>query len=75
MIRTDDRAFKETPDILNSVGMDITPNPFLGTMVDCLVPSIVVSNSSISRPIISIDSFGIGSGMYSSASIEAKTVR
>ena len=63
MIRTNNRTLKETPDALNGVGMDITPNPFLSTMVDCLVPSVVVSNPVISRPIICIDSLRIRGSM------------
>ena len=43
MIRTDNRTLKKTPYILNSVSMDITPNPLFSTMVDCLMPSIMVS--------------------------------
>ena len=27
MIRTDNRSLKETPDVLNGIGVDITPNP------------------------------------------------
>ncbi len=53
MIRTDNRTLKETPHILNGVGMDITTHPFLGTMVDCLMPSIMVSDSPIGKPLIS----------------------
>ena len=63
MIRTDNRPLKETPDVLNSVGMDITPNPLLFTMIDRLMPRVVVSNTLVWRPTISIDSFGIGGSM------------
>ena len=34
MIRADNRPLKETPDVLNSVGVDIATHPFLSTMVD-----------------------------------------
>jgi len=34
MIRTDNRPLKESPDVLNSVGMDITPHLFLGTVIN-----------------------------------------
>ncbi len=43
MIRTDNRPLKETPDVLNSIGVDITPYPFLSTMVDSLMPSVMAS--------------------------------
>jgi len=56
MIRTHNRPLKETPDVLNSIGADTTPYPFLGTMVDSLMPSVVVSNTPISRPVVSINS-------------------
>lgn len=59
MIRAYDRAFKQTPDVLNGVGMDIAINPFLGTMADSFVPCIVVGNSPVSRPIIGVNGFGI----------------
>ncbi len=52
MIRTHNRPLKETPDILNSVGVDITTNPFLNTMVDCLVSSVVVGNTGTNIPTI-----------------------
>ena len=63
MIRTNNRTLKETPDVLNSIGVDITTHPFLSTMVDCLVSSVVVSNTIISRPIIGIDSLSVRCGM------------
>ncbi len=46
MIRTHNRPLKETPDVLNGVGMDIASNPFLLVMADCLMPSIMVSDTS-----------------------------
>ncbi len=63
MIKTDNRPLKEAPDILNSVGVDITPNPFLSTMIDRLMSCVVVSNTIIGRPVVSIDGFGIRSGV------------
>ena len=48
MIRTDNRTLEETPDVLNSVGVDIiTPNPFFSAVVDRLVPRIAVSAMSL----------------------------
>jgi len=63
MIGTNNRPLKETPDVLNSVGMDITPDPFLSTVVDCLMPCIMVGNPLVGRPIIGIDSLGVGGSM------------
>jgi len=40
MIRTDNRTLKETPYILNGVGVNIAINPFLSTMIDCLIPQV-----------------------------------
>jgi len=74
MIRTDNRTLKETPDVLDSVGMDITPNPFLRTMVDCLVPSIMVSDTIVRRPIISVDSLSIRGGMGFNEVVECLAV-
>ena len=65
MIRANDRPLEKRPDTFNGIGMDIAPYPFLGTMVDSLMPSIMVSNSLISRPIISIDSLGIRGSILS----------
>ena len=79
MIRTDNRTLEETPYVLNCVGMDITPNPFLSTVVDCLMPSVLVSDTIISRPIIGIDSFRIrsdgGGGRRTSAEDLARRAR
>jgi len=57
--RTHNRAFEETPDTFNGVGVDITTNPLFKAMVDSLMPSIMISDSSVSRPIIGVDSFGV----------------
>ena len=59
MIGTDNRALEEAPDTLNGIGVDIATHPFLSTMVDGLMPRVVVSNSFVSRPIISVDSLSI----------------
>jgi len=74
MIRTHNRTLKETPYILNSVGMDITTHPFLSTMVDCLVPGIMVSDTLIWRPFIGVDSFGIRRGMSLDKLVECHAV-
>ncbi len=63
MIRTDNRPLKETPDVLNGVSVNITPNPLLLVVADCLMPSIVVGDTLVWRPFISIDSFGIRGSM------------
>ena len=36
MVRANNRPLKETPDILNGVGVDITTYPFLLVVVDSL---------------------------------------
>lgn len=57
MIRANNRTLKETPNTLNGIGVNIAPYPFLGKMVDCLMPSVFVCNSLIWRPIVSIYRF------------------
>jgi len=59
MIRTNYRPLKETPDVLYGIGMDITPDPFFGTVIDRLVPCVAVSDTLIRRPFIGIDSLRI----------------
>ena len=54
MIRADDRPLEKRPDALYGIGVDITPNPFLSTMVDSFMSGIMVSDSIVSRPIIGI---------------------
>ena len=65
MIRANDRPLEKRPDTLYGVGVNIAPYPFLGTMVDCLMPCIMVSDTIVSRPFIGKDSFGIRCGMFS----------
>jgi hypothetical protein len=40
MVGTDNRMLEKAPDVLNGVRVDITPYPFLSTMVDRLVSGI-----------------------------------
>ena len=65
MIRADKRPLEKRPDTFYGVGMNITPNPFLSTMVDSLMLRIMVSNSVVSRPFIDINSFCVRSGVLS----------
>ena len=75
MIRTDNRTLEETPDTLNSVGVDIATHPFLLVVADCLVPSVMVGDTQIRRPIISIDSLSIRCGMGADKVVKCRYYR
>jgi len=64
VIRTDNGTLKQAEDVLNGVRVNITPNPFIGTVVHGLMPSIVVCYALIGRPVIGIYGFCIRCGMF-----------
>jgi hypothetical protein len=73
MVRADNRPLKKRPDAFYRVGMDIASYPFLGTMVDSLMPSIVVGNPIASWPIIGVDSLSIRSSVLSDKLVKCLT--
>jgi hypothetical protein len=59
MIRAYDRPFEKRPHAFNCVAVDIAINPFLCTMINGFMACILISYSSIRRPIICIYSLCI----------------
>ncbi len=46
MIRADNRAFQETPDVLHDVGMDIAMQQFVSAVIDNTSECAIISRSS-----------------------------
>src|SRR6266480_4627719 len=63
MIRSDNGAFKQTPDALNPVSVNVTHNPFLLRVIDPLVACVGIVNAPVSRKLIRVDRFRVGSGV------------
>ena len=53
-MRANKRAFKQTPDILNVISVNVTSNPFVLAVIHCLASCILVCYTLISRPIIGV---------------------
>jgi hypothetical protein len=61
MERTDNRLLQEAPDAFDGVGVDIPPDKFILGMVNSLMAGVMVSNASVSRPVVGENGYGIGS--------------
>src|SRR3990172_8595147 len=57
--RADDGSLEQAPHVLDAVGVDESADPFLGAVVDGLVPGILVPNADVGGPLIGIDRFGL----------------
>src|SRR3990172_7469037 len=73
MIRANDRPLQKRPYALNRVSVDVTPYPFLGTMIDRFVLCISVSDSLVGRPFVSVDSLSIRGRVLSDKLVECLT--
>jgi len=62
MIGTDDRALEKAPNVLNGVSVNIAPDVLVNAVVDRLMARVMVSDTPIRTPFVSIDCFGIRSG-------------
>lgn len=56
--RADDGTLEQAPDVLDSVGVYVTDNPFLCGVVDVFVPRIVVSDSHVGAEFVGVERFG-----------------
>ena len=75
MIGTCDGAFQQTPDVLDPIGMNVTPDIFFGAMVDDLMLGVVIADPSISSPIVGDDHFGIKGRVLLDEAVERPPIR
>ena len=52
VVCANDRPFKEAPDVLNGVRVNVIAHPFLYRVVDCLVRSVLVSDAPVRCPFV-----------------------
>ena len=63
MIRPDNRPLEEAPDVLNAVGVELSPDVFLFGMIDRLMVGVEVGNALVADPFIRHDHLCLGVGM------------
>lgn len=59
VVGTDDRALEEAPDAFYGVGVNVSADPFLGTVVDRFMPRVLVRNALVGLPLIGVDRLSI----------------
>ena len=52
VVDPDNGAFREAPDVLNGVGVNVSPDPLFVAVIDRLVNGVVVFNALVRCPFV-----------------------
>ena len=75
VIGTNNRPLEEAPHPFNGVGVNLAVDPLPGAMVHCLVVGIVIPDTSVSRPFVSVDSLGVRGDVGADECMESFSVQ